>query len=162
MSRRARYPAQTRDAAMAALYASAVFHNGELTPNYSHVSSTTGVSRPTLRKWWNGRDTSRDFHLRSTANHARQLTRERASLATVEDLVRAAELAIHHLSQASSWEDVQVHQAARALESIARSHERLVAILSDPEEDKSTSTMDRAREAVRRTGLGRLLRGDDS
>ena len=157
-----RHSAEKRAEAMGALMASAVLQDGELVPNYAQVSPTVGVSRKVLRKWWTTRDKTKDAHLRPAVRRAREIAVQRGALATVEDLRRVLELDIHHLSQASNWEDVQVHQAARALESIARSHERLVAILSDPEEDKSTSTMDRAREAVKRTGLGRLLRGDDT
>ena len=161
MSGRRITPAE-KEEALAALYASAVLQDGELVPNYNQVARLTRIHRKTLKAWFTKRDQSRDAQYCAPIAHARNIARQRGALATVEDLRRVVELGIHHLSQASSWEDVQVHQAARALESIARSHERLVAILSDPEEDKSTSTIDRAREAVRRTGLGRLLRGDDS
>jgi hypothetical protein len=161
MSGRRITPAE-KEEALAALYASAVLQDGELIPNYKQVAHLTRIHRKTLKGWFTKRDRSKDAHYCAPMLQARNMARQRGALATVEDLRRVVELGIQHLSQASSWEDVQVHQAARALESIARSHERLVAILSDPEEDKSTSTIDRAREAVRRTGLGRLLRGDDT
>tara|TARA_R100001086_G_scaffold213972_1_gene129968 strand:- start:59 stop:544 length:486 start_codon:yes stop_codon:yes gene_type:complete len=157
-----RHSAEKRAEAMGALMASAVLQDGELVPNYAQVSPSVGVSRKVLRKWWTGRDKTKDAHLRPPVTRAREVARQRGAQASVDQLLYAAELAISHLSQPETWRDVPVHQAARALESIARSHERIVAILSDPEEDKSTSTMDRAREAVKRTGLGRLLRGDDT
>lgn len=65
-----RYTQEEKDHALGALMASAVLTDGEWVANVRAVESSLGVPRTTLKRWWDGRDKSRDGPLRASVTRA--------------------------------------------------------------------------------------------
>jgi len=168
---RGRYSQTQRDSAIAALMASAVLVDGELQPNYRQVARSTNIARSTLRSWWQARDRDEDRQLSPPLQRARAQAREQGATQLLQDLVATIEQQVAYIAHPAHYDTrlvvgrdgctrvagVPLHQAARALQSLVHAHRHLQTVLIRPDQmGAPDDTLQRAREAVRRTGLDKL------
>lgn len=180
MSSRKRYTQAQKDAALAALLTSAIrLDDGSWQPNYRQVSQSLSIARSTLRSWWSGRDKKEDRHISPPIQRARDKARERGADTLLSDIVSAMRRQVDYISHPAHYDTsvvvdkdgrsrvsgVPVHQAARALQSLVQAHRHLQTVLDVQHSERASrdsDTLARAREAVRRTGLDKLLREQPS
>lgn len=86
MAGRAKYTQEQRDAALAALMASAVEQpGGGWAPMFRDVMRSMSIPKSTLQRWWKGRDVGQDGPLRASCTRARSEVRQEGA----EDWIRS-------------------------------------------------------------------------
>lgn len=79
---------------MGALYASAMWTDGEPAPNFTRVNEANGIPKQTLYRWWDARDRSQDGTQRELATReyeadfARGAREWRSTVIELQDLAR--------------------------------------------------------------------------
>ena len=146
---RAPHTAETRQRALAALYASGEDVGGEWVPNASAVSRLEGMpTTATLLKWWRNRDKSQDSTHLKAAQRAREQARQEGADAfyreTVGKLKKGVTFVLHAKHRKTvgpGLDKLGLHNYARALREVAQLTEKLrtlTAPLEAPKEEADT------------------------
>lgn len=137
---RSPHTAETRQRALAALYASGDDVDGEWVPNATAVSRVVGMpTTATLLKWWRDRDKTQDSTHLKAAQRAREEARQQGAEAFVRDVVSRLQEGVqfvlepqHRLTVGPGVEKLGLHCYARALREVVQVVERLKPLLEPP------------------------------
>jgi hypothetical protein len=162
------YTEKQRQAALAALIASAVTVNGEVLPDFAAVSKQTGISERSLRRWYSDSRPDKNAEVCRAVSRATEVVHQTAAV----DVLSAIERQVAYIADPSHY-DTTIHvdehgrrqrtgarldHAARAFEVVLRSHQQVLAIMGEADTTES-QTLDTAREAARRTLMLKTLKG---
>ena len=166
------YTEKQRQAALAALIASAVTVDGEVLPDFAAVSKQTGISERSLRRWYSDSRPDKNAEVCRAVSRATEVVHQTAAVDVLQTMLSAIERQVAYIAD-PSHDDTTIHvdehgrrqrtgarldHAARAFEVVLRSHQQVLAIMGEADTTE-TQTLDTAREAARRTLMLKTLKG---
>ena len=102
------YTEKQRQAALAALIASAVTVNGEVLPDFAAVSKQTGISERSLRRWYSDSRPDKNAEVCRAVSRATEVVHQTAAVDVLQTMLSAIERQVAYIADPSHY-DTTIH-----------------------------------------------------